>query len=872
MRRVLWAAILAAAVAQSGEARIKAVELPRGNAAVTVDGDLREWGRAAWRQDFEYRGDGAADAVKCRFALKRDRTRLLVAFRADGEFRAGDSHVRHDGDIWRKNTVLEMFFARPGSADGYTQLAVAANGDLYDSVDGDVFETPEWSAAAKTDDAGWQFEAAIPFKTLDVFPGLAPGAPEDFRMNLALSLPPIERGKARRVVQWSLSDGPGYRNRDDMGYVVHANFQKASVQAMEQFKGKYASPCALSAVPAGDSRGYVAFKAAFAALVREEEERGIARLREKIAAGGGMPALLAQAWSLDERFDETPSSRAKALERALASAGEVCTLAYSAAVNEIAHRTFAISATRPVESFVFEMTPLKSATGAIVPSDSRFHVARFSFLHPLPDFHKTLKPPKLSYPEIVERVGGRESLGACESRLYRLYADTRGVAPGDYSGTLVVRAGEEALELPVRLSVLPIALPLPEERPFAVNLFTTIPFGGESAELWAKFLSAHYMTDVSFEHPPVLENGQPATLPVRKGAASPEKRDKKDPATYSAYIAAMTSGRPVPPPGAVAIDLSRHAMDERLRACAKYRLRPLLCNRSGFIATEHFPALVSAFAGCGIPAADIIYKFGDEDPSLVYLPAAKRVREVAPGIRTMMIPSGTEYWDMKPAADGFTDFTYSTASFKMGPQGLEDLQYLRTKGIRLSRYMNRASWAGRNPPIAARAEPWDALIVDGLDGYACWTASIRPNARNKSLVGYSGYNPKYRVCDLPPERQIPALLVYMRKAGDVYHPVSCMRLENIRDGIVDALYYRMAKRKAEAADDAKALREIEAIRLSSRKTYADYGAARQKLAEIIMRMNSPRDAGGAMAPGKCASTAWKQPVQVADRRQGSRAQ
>lgn len=836
MKSVVLAAICAAAVSYGDECRIKAIELPRNIATVAVDGDLQEWGRANWCSDFEYCGDGAADAVKCRFAVQRDRTRLFVAFRADGEYRRADSHVRHDGDIWRQNTVLEMFFGRPGSSDGYTQLAVAANGDLYDSVDGDVFVTPDWSASAKTDDAGWQFEAAIPFKSLEVFPGLAPEAPEDFRMNLAMVLPVLAKVKARRVVQWSLSDGPGYRNRDDMGYVVHANFQKASAQAIEKFKAKCASDGALSTVAAGDMRGYVAFKSALAELMQKEELRGLARLREKLAAGGGYPALMVQPWRLDDRFDETPSTCATVMERAIASAGKACTLGFSAAVNEIAHRTFAVSSTKPAVRFSFEVAPLKSATGATVPSD-RLRVARFSFLHPRPDFHKTRKPPRLSYPEIIERVDGEESLEACKSRLYRLYVDTRDMAPGDYAGTLVVRAGADAVEMPVKLSVLPIVLPLPEERPFSVNLFTTIPFGGESAGLWAKFFSEHYMTDVSFEHPPVSVDGIPVAVPVPKGKRKP--LDKRDPATYASYIAAMTSGKPVPPPGAVAIDLSRHAMDERLRACAKYRLRPLLCNRSGFIATEHFPALVSAFAGCGIPADDIIYKFGDEDPSLVYLPAAKRVREVAPGIRTMMIPSGTEYWDMKPAAEGFTDFTYSTASFKMGPKGFEDLKHLRTKGIRLSRYMNRASWSGRNPPLAARAEPWDALIVDGLDGYACWTACIRPDTRNKSLVGYSGYNPKYRICDLPPEQQIPSFLVYMRKVGNVYRPVSCMRLENIRDGIVDALYYRLAKKKAQSSKDPKALKAIEAIRMSSRKTYADYCETRRKLAKIIMDTQAP---------------------------------
>jgi hypothetical protein len=64
---------------------------------------------------------------------------------------------------------------------------------------------------------------------------------------------------------------------------------------------------------------------------------------------------------------------------------------------------------------------------------------------------------------------------------------------------------------------------------------------------------------------------------------------------------------------------------------------------------------------------------------------------------------------------------------------------------------------------------------------------------NKNTNPGSGYNKKYSIPELPPDRQIDTMLVYIRKDGGIYHPVSCIRLENIRDGIIDALYFRLAK-------------------------------------------------------------------------------
>ena len=160
--------LLADVFASAPPVTMKAVELPWGKVPLTVDGDFSDWGKKiAWRDDFQDYDGQPQTVVKCRFALKRDRENLYVAWRADGAYRASKRHVRHDGAIWDENSVVELFFGRPTSANGFMQFSIAANGDRQDGADGDTFVTPDWEAVAKADEGGWQAEIRIPFKSLE---------------------------------------------------------------------------------------------------------------------------------------------------------------------------------------------------------------------------------------------------------------------------------------------------------------------------------------------------------------------------------------------------------------------------------------------------------------------------------------------------------------------------------------------------------------------------------------------------------------------------------------------------------------------------------------------------------------------------------
>ena len=147
----------------------------------------------------------------------------------------------------------------------------------------------------------------------------------------------------------------------------------------------------------------------------------------------------------------------------------------------------------------------------------------------------------------------------------------------------------------------------------------------------------------------------------------------------------------------------------------------------------------------------------------------------------------------------------------------------------MSRYLNDAAWAGRTLPHRARAEPWAALVLDGLDGYACWTGCVWP--RNKYRTGY-GTNPRYTYLDLPPERQWGTQLVYYRKVDGVFRPLSCRRLEDIRDGLIDVLYHRLAAERLRVAGDEAGLARLKEIAVRPKTRYADYESARAEMAAL----------------------------------------
>ena len=155
---------------------------------------------------------------------------------------------------------------------------------------------------------------------------------------------------------------------------------------------------------------------------------------------------------------------------------------------------------------------------------------------------------------------------------------------------------------------------------------------------------------------------------------------------------------------------------------------------------------------------------------------------------------------------------------------------MRSKGFPIRRYTNRTSWAERNRIMSGRRDIWDVVIQDNLDGMVIWTSS--PHCWLNYSLGYgSKRNVDWK--GLPPENQHTCQLVYWRKQGDYIKPISSLRLEDMRDGITDALYYREAVKRLIARNDKAGLKKLQEIASRSKYKFSDYENARAGIIELM---------------------------------------
>lgn len=741
-----------------------------------IDGDLSKWNH--FSSGFSaIRPKRGPAALGSKVAACYDADNLYFAFHFEGAPKEPGSPGSKDApSIWR-NDRIEIFIAEP-SGTGYRQFAIGAGGQLYDGADGDGMVNFDWKAVARCDSHGWNVEVEIPWRSL----GRKKPDPE-LMVNFCRTVPQSEESC------WSLKN-KGFHERDSMGFLVMDSFGKAT-----------------------DAAGYIAEKNREFAAGEQKNAKATDQARKNLK---GRNTLILSNWEEKYDFEKDPGFQVRFLSERLKS-GKTPSLHFRQAINEFAHRSFIVSAMSPTGEISFVASDLKSTDGKLIPA-GKLQVDQIRYLEPdrqlWPDYFDMWS--KRPLPELVEKVEVPLTLGEFESAQLRLVIDSRGVAPGRYSGVLTVQNGNRKFQLPLECEVMNFALPPCESSPFCIYLFTALPYGGKSGEAWARLLKEHYVTEVSFEHPKVLVNGQVSN--------PPGWRDKD-------YIDRMSSW--TPPAGAkIQIDGSAAVLDDRISICARYGLRPQFSNRTGSIYPALMPSLDSHLKKLGIPSGGYLYKLGDEDHSAWLLPLAKKIREYVPDIRLTMIPAGNGYWDLKVLSEAFNQLTYSRAAMTINAQGEQDLRQLGKQGVQLARYTNRTSWAERTAPLSGRFDIWDVIIREGLDGFQVWTAGICPQINY--CFGYKGCA-RIPVHNFPPEKQTTCQLIYVRKQGDFYKPVSCIRLEDLRDGITDALYYREAERRLNAAGDVAGLAELKKIADSPKTDREDYNRARESMTKLIMR-------------------------------------
>ena len=166
----------------------------------------------------------------------------------------------------------------------------------------------------------------------------------------------------------------------------------------------------------------------------------------------------------------------------------------------------------------------------------------------------------------------------------------------------------------------------------------------------------------------------------------------------------------------------------------------------------------------------------------------------------------------------------------------------QTHGKKIAIYTNQASWAGRSPVLSSRRDlswAWE----NGIDEYALWTMEVYPPR------GYSyPYGSNHRsLIDVFPEHQSISQMVYFRRENKFFKPISCKRLESIRDGVKDYMYLTILSSLIDQAAQPVSVipvdtvdhyrRQLQHVCISPKMTGADFARHKVMPAECIIELD-----------------------------------
>ena len=786
--------------------------------AIKVDGKLNEaaWSKAEKLSGFKVAGSLAPADVQPAVMTAFDADNLYIAWICPKAPVPGKGD-KDDGGAMFNDETLEFFFGDPASPQSWRQFVITPDGRKYDSQDGDAYINFDWKYAVSKNADGYTAEWAIPWKSL----GAKPSDHMVMRMNFCRSRHSADGTSGGS--SWSIFR-TGYKERDGYGFILFAapaEAVAADLKAIRSEAGKFASDAAvadaLKAVEAGDPADFIKFLNLMAAA------QEAIKAAETKAAGQGLAAkktdrapLMLSNWDEEVELEQAKEFQLPLLVK-LVKNPDPAKLDFRMAVNEFAHRSFLISALKGVNSISLAASDLVSADGKVIKADKiRFY--QIKFVTPA----KKLWPSHFNLwsgrplPELVELVEGPFALKKYVSTQIRVYIDGVEAVPGKYAGKVTVSGVSGVIgEVPVACEVMDFAIPDSRTNPFYCHIFTGIPRGGATAREYARLFREHYVSQVSFETPPMYLDGK---------QIKPAGHIKDDPK----YIDRIINHGYDFKNGKLVIDGKTYEFDDKVKACAEYGLQIVLSTRTEDVLPDAFPAFRKHLQDLGLPPENFVYKMGDEDTSLWQSALAERIHEFAPEQVLYIIPSGREYFDLKPLLKNYKYVAFTRAGLsnsKFEP----DLHYLQSKGVKLGRYTNSTSWAERDVRLAGRKDLWNCMIKDYMDGYLIWTAGCTGSWLNYRYA--YGDAERVPVFSYPPEQQSTCCLVYVREIGERLKPIASIRLEDMRDGITDYFYYKEAEKVLGGAGKA----ELAKIAAMPKKTPADYRAIREKLIEIILR-------------------------------------
>lgn len=741
-----------------------------------------------------------------------------------------------DGPVFNDDCI-EIFIQANPEQTAYYHLSVNSAAVRYDSLDQDPTIDIPWSAAAKVDKGHWTLEVEIPFSSLKVMP---PQKGEHWRFNICRTRPGEETlPKKHQNSCWSRlargyhePEGFGYLVFDNYGYALKTQSQNIKTQLedisrlfsdnqqmqinLKQFGQKTVD---LAAVKSEDA--FQNTLRDFHSALQSAADIAYASMDSNNANNLGSQKEDEPILSKIDDYEPFLKDRISQLAymgKVIKDANARIALSFSQAINEYEHDSFVISSQKPLKDLTVRATDLVSSSGDKIFSD-KVKCLMVGYIEPTTDdLGKYINTNKEALPELVEEIRKPFSLNKMESRHIWVIINSSGAVAGDYKGAVEISSGSKILKsIPVKVKIWPFELP--QKCGLDLDIFTCIPWGGQSAELWAKFLSEHYVSFVSME--------LPGDICIDDKQLNIQGRGVKD-----MELDMDLTGKKITIAG------KRWDNLERMKIIKKYGLKLRLYSGRGIIPAKLLPAYIEYLKQAGFGYDDFCYKISDEDFEPWTIPIYKTFQEIDPKINLMFCPSGD--WDISDYQK-YADSYMCSHSVGAWPTWYKFFKSEQAFGKKFAIYTNWPSWAGRASALQGRKDlHWISKI--GADEYAVWTMDIVPELNY--AYGYSQYGSYGSIANRPPEKQALATLVYVRNENNVFHPVSCKRLEAIRDGMKDWMYLDILSRQmarlegTQQADLVKQCKaEIEKFIKPGQKTQKEYNAGKEILAGYIIKFN-----------------------------------
>lgn len=779
--------------------------------------------------DFVDSRNGNASVVKTKFKLLYDKDALYIGIWAEEPFTNNilAYHNERDSDVWRDDCI-EIFLQPNKQENGYYHLAFNTKGAQYDSRDQDPTIDVKWDCTVSLQKNGWTAEVKIPFKSIDVN---TPFNGESWGFNICrVRKEDTSVGKLKQNSCWSRRT-QGFHEIEGFGELIFGNFSSAFHRKCAELLQHSKIVKELFPSTSGEiEREISRLQQINNQLGREKDyHKALLELFEVRHNLSNMnlsgldtkevdPQIANRGFAISHLgpYESLPKKDEIFAIKACTKKDGAITLKFEQAINEFETNAFVISALRKIPDLYIRLSDLKSDNGDKIEAKN-IKCYNIGYLEPDPRVFCYRKWNEIPIPDLVEEIRGQLVLDKFQNLHVWVIVNSIDAKPGRYQGTVYLENSDSRVvgQVNCEVEIWPFALPLQPD--IDLSIYSTIPWGGKSGELWAILFKEHYVTYVDMEQPPIYA-GEEFVKPTGRGEKDIElKQDIK--------------GKRITIPG------NKYDHLERLKIIRKYGMKLNLYSNRGIIQTALLPAYIEYLKSAGFSYDDFRYKISDENTSPETLRIYQEFINVDPYLRTVFCPAGD--WDISCYRD-YVDTYMCSRSVGAWERWLPFFNLEQAYGKKFIVYTNWPSWAGRTVPLRGRCD-FDVVWNLKANEYLVWTMEVYP-PRNYQYP--YGRHSSVDIRTLAPEQQTLATLVYFRRDGDIFRPVSCKRLESIRDGVKDWMYFQIldnlindAKRKNLNAAAERYQKKMQRSMLMNERTKQAFDHRKKLLAQNIMELD-----------------------------------